>query len=426
MHLCDLYGSYLQSEARFARSFRSLLLSTAYYLVALYVQSPTDTQFNVPPGLTEVSILDYDFVHFINFEAEINYPEEDGACLFFWLAFSLLISSPRPTPKYGPAPLYRTKRNVSLEAHSIPAPCCLGPGLPYPVACLLADPLLLALRRLAPFRCARLRSAPPIGIVQVENFGMHLSVDGTIIYGVFVDAILDRQHDDISLDHLSRLLVDVHQDSSQIMNDLLSQYQRSLLDMIFMGDTDMRNKFNCIVADTITPKVAAEDYLDKEDNENELKQVLGDVRSAHDLSEDDVIIMGRDGVLLAGPNAGQQLELLVSYVGLLCRELFIRNYFVRTFVLNDSLKKIRNLIMKYQKDPNNIQVGAMLACLRACVLAYSFARLLFFLLWLNVQWPLLCCCYCFSYPYQSLIWMTLYFCPGVRMELRCPRRRIAR
>jgi WD repeat-containing protein 35 len=224
----------------------------------------------VPPGLTEVSILDYDFVHFINFEAEINYPEEDG-------------------------------------------------------------------------------------IVQVENFGMHLSVDGTIIYGVYVDAILERQHDDISLDHLSRLLVDVHQDSSQIMNDLLSQYQRNLLDMIFMGDTDMRNKFNCIVADTITPKLPAEDYLDKEDNENELKQVLGDIRSAHDLSDDDVILLGQDGVLLVGPNAAKQLELLVSYVGLLCRELFIRNYFVRTFVLNDSLKKIRNLIMKYQKDPNNIQ-----------------------------------------------------------------------
>ena len=80
-------------------------------------KSPTDTKFSVPPGLTQVTILDYDFVHFINFEAEINYPEEEG-------------------------------------------------------------------------------------IVQVENFGMHLNVDGTIIYGVYIDAVVDRKFDDISVDHL--------------------------------------------------------------------------------------------------------------------------------------------------------------------------------------------------------------------------------
>jgi len=100
-------------------------------------KNPTDTQFDVPPGLTSVSILDYDFVHFINFEAEINYPEEGG-------------------------------------------------------------------------------------IVQVENFGMSLNVDGTIVYGVFMDAIMDRLADDVSVDLLARVLVDIHQDSSSIMNDLLS------------------------------------------------------------------------------------------------------------------------------------------------------------------------------------------------------------
>ena len=41
-------------------------------------KKPTDTKFDVPPGLTQVTILDYDFVRFINFEAEINYPEEEG------------------------------------------------------------------------------------------------------------------------------------------------------------------------------------------------------------------------------------------------------------------------------------------------------------------------------------------------------------
>ena len=32
----------------------------------------------MPPGLTEVNILDYDLIGCINFEAEINYPEDEG------------------------------------------------------------------------------------------------------------------------------------------------------------------------------------------------------------------------------------------------------------------------------------------------------------------------------------------------------------
>jgi len=232
-------------------------------------RSPTDTQFNVPPGLTQVSILDYDFVQFINFEAEINFPEDGD-------------------------------------------------------------------------------------IVQVENFGMHLNVDGTIMYGIKVEAILERKADDISLDHLSRVLVDVHQDSSQIINDLLSSYQRTLLDMIFMGDAEARNKFNMIIAGDIKPKLAADLYMDKGDYENELKQVLGDLRVCHDVSPDDLIIVGRDGLLLAGPSIRANEDLLVAYLSLLCREIFIRNYFVRTFVLDESLQKIRKLILSYQTDPNNV------------------------------------------------------------------------
>ena len=60
-------------------------------------------------------------------------------------------------------------------------------------------------------------------------------------------------------------------------------------------------------------------------------------------------------MLLAGPHISRDLDLVVVYIGLLCREIFIRNFFVRTFILDDSLKSIRKLIMSYRHDPNNIQ-----------------------------------------------------------------------
>ena len=72
-------------------------------------ENPTDTKMSVPQGNTNVMILDFDFVRFINFEADINYAEDEG-------------------------------------------------------------------------------------IVQVENFGMHLNVDGTIIYGMKIEASTSTPH----------------------------------------------------------------------------------------------------------------------------------------------------------------------------------------------------------------------------------------
>ncbi|KAK1946580.1 Uncharacterized protein P3T76_002132 [Phytophthora citrophthora] len=230
---------------------------------------PTDTQFEVPPGLTEVRILDYDPVRYINFEAEINFPEDDG-------------------------------------------------------------------------------------IVQVENFGIHLNVDGTIFYGIKVDAILDKRADRISVDLLSRLLVDIHQDSSEIMDDLLSSYQTSLLDMVFLGDIANRGKFNMIMADQIDPFMPGLEYMDRGDFENELKQVLGDIHCAYDIGDDSVLIVGRDGMLIAGSASKRFEKVFISYFSLLCREMFLRSFFTRIFVLEELLKHIRELIFRAKEDPHHL------------------------------------------------------------------------
>lgn len=230
---------------------------------------PTDTQFEVPPGLTEVRILDYDPVRYINFEAEINFPEDDG-------------------------------------------------------------------------------------IVQVENFGIHLNVDGTIFYGIRVDAILDKRSDRISVDLLSRLLVDIHQDSSEIMDDLLSSYQNSLLDMVFLGDIANRGKFNVIMADQIDPFMPGLEYMDRGDFENELKQVLGDIHCAYDIGEDSVLIVGREGMLIAGSASKRFEKVFIAFFSLLCREMFLRSFFTRIFVLEELLKHTRELIFSAKENPNHI------------------------------------------------------------------------
>jgi hypothetical protein len=48
--------------------------------------------------------------------------------------------------------------------------------------------------------------------------------------------------DAISLDHLSRLLADVQTDSSEIVESFLSPAQRRMLDLVYRGDAENRNK----------------------------------------------------------------------------------------------------------------------------------------------------------------------------------------
>jgi len=121
---------------------------------------------------------------------------------------------------------------------------------------------------------AEINFAEDEGIVQVEEFGMHFDVNGKVVYGMFMNAIMDRGSDDMCIDMLARVLVDVHLDSSRITKDLISAYQMTLLECAFMNDAANRDKFNMLIAESIDPKLEAIEYLDGEDIENELKQVL--------------------------------------------------------------------------------------------------------------------------------------------------------
>jgi WD repeat-containing protein 35 len=53
--------------------------------------------------------------------------------------------------------------------------------------------------------------------------------------------------------------------------------------LIFLGDASNRNKINLIIANEITPHLTAEEYMDKGEYENELRQVIGDTKAAYDI-----------------------------------------------------------------------------------------------------------------------------------------------
>ncbi|DAZ96076.1 TPA: hypothetical protein N0F65_005854 [Lagenidium giganteum] len=193
------------------------------------------------------------------------------------------------------------------------------------------------------------------GVVQVETFGCSLTAAGSCFYGMQVEAIMDRIKDNISLDHLSRLLVDVHMDSSKIVDSVLSSYQRALLNLLYTGEAASRNKINLIIANEITPHLTAEEYMDKGEYENELKQVIGDTRAAFDISEHDTLIFGAYGLLIAGPNSRHHEPLLCSFLQYEAMNLFTQNFFGRMFIVVDDMAQVRVLIETSEKDPNRLR-----------------------------------------------------------------------
>lgn len=192
-------------------------------------------------------------------------------------------------------------------------------------------------------------------IVQVETFGVSLNAEGTCFYGLQVEAVLDRIKDNISLDHLSRLLIDVQSDSSAIVDAIISQYQRELMQLVFLGDAENRNKVNLIIANEITPHLTAEEYMDKGEYENELKQVIGDTKAAYDISEHDTLIFGAYGLLVAGPNSRHHEPLLCAYLQFITIDIFLQNFFARIWILNDDMQTTNKIILEGDKDPRALQ-----------------------------------------------------------------------
>jgi WD repeat-containing protein 35 len=223
-------------------------------------------------------------------------------------------------------------------------------------------------------------------IVQIENLGMHFNKNGSAIYGMLVESIGARLGHDISIDMLCRVMKDVIDDSSEMVESLIScaltrttfntpccvievacraarrVNQRELLQMTYMGDQLQRTKYVVVMADAIRPKLRAEarppdrGYLDGEENECELKQILGDVDLAKDLGPHDVVLVGRRGMLLAGPNVKDYDIVVAAFMTLMSIDMFLQVFFIRTFVLGDTLNQTRHRIENRNADPNAIPI----------------------------------------------------------------------
>lgn len=89
------------------------------------------------------------------------------------------------------------------------------------------------------------------GIKQVEDIGVHFHHDGSVMYGSRIDTIMGAPPTESSLDLLTRVLVDLEQDTGFITSNLLTMYQRVMLDSLYCNSSQSRPKYRLIIADSI-------------------------------------------------------------------------------------------------------------------------------------------------------------------------------
>lgn len=116
----------------------------------------------------------------------------------------------------------------------------------------------------------------------------------------------------------------------------------------------MRDKFNIVIAERVRPRLRARDYLDGEAIQCEISQIIGDIDDVHDIGPQDVLLLGRHGLLLAGPNAITHDVVISAMLTLMAIDMFLQNFFLRTFLLADTLNKLREDISAHTSDPSSI------------------------------------------------------------------------
>jgi WD repeat-containing protein 35 len=82
------------------------------------------------------------------------------------------------------------------------------------------------------------------------------------------------------------------------------------------------------------------------------KQIIGDTRAAYDITEQDSLLFGSQGLLVYGPHARNYEPLLCAYLQFTTLDLFLQNFLSRIWILNDDLKSSDEVVDTIEYEPS--------------------------------------------------------------------------
>ncbi len=198
-----------------------------------------------------------------------------------------------------------------------------------------------------------------ISIEQKEEIGIYLNHEGHVVYGAELLRVGDTAGT-VSLDKLARVLIDLTYDSSLMIETLLTQHQRRLLDCIFKGAAHSRYKFVGLMAESIVPLLGdPSQYMDGEEYQNEIEQILDELEFIHkDKDDGSIIMIGSSGIIVISED-WKKYETLVAFYSLVrSSELFVDALFHRMSLLWDELGRVRKLLEKTAEGDHTVITNA--------------------------------------------------------------------
>ena len=189
----------------------------------------------------------------------------------------------------------------------------------------------------------------PDQVEQIEGIGTHVDKSGFINYAIRLESVRD-DGSRFSLDDTTAIIADLVQDTSLMMEALLSQFQRRILTLVF-GKTPNRPKFIIAICSELEPGQAhAADYQDGERQENEINQIVDIAYKFLDLNPEEKLILGTNGLILVTSRPEHFQPVLTFYGSLRALQLFQATFFARLRKMWDRMKDLRHSILNLQHE----------------------------------------------------------------------------
>ncbi len=149
-----------------------------------------------------------------------------------------------------------------------------------------------------------------------------------------------------SLDDLAKVLADLVEDTSSMMNTLLNNFQRRLLDLVYCHQASQRDKYVLILAEELLPEHGVQVYLEDPAYLAELQQIVG--RPFHTdaltLKDGSKLIAGTNGAVFISKNGETYRRVLELYCFAESVQSFLTNTFSRMWMTWDRLSKVKEMI----------------------------------------------------------------------------------
>ena len=189
----------------------------------------------------------------------------------------------------------------------------------------------------------------PEEVEQIEEVGTHVDKSGFINYALELKKIGNKT-DNFSLDDITAIVADLVEDTSLMMEALLTQFQRRILRLVY-GETPFRPKFTVAFTSALLPEQPhAEQYHDGEDQENEINQLVGIAYKFFDLPTKEKVIMGTNGMIFISSKPEEYGNVLAFYSFVRGLQMFQTVFFNRTRKIWDMMKDLRKEILHIERE----------------------------------------------------------------------------